>query len=333
MPISQVQKLVFDVPEGQSGPPSEFRIFAFGKTNTSKGAYVLDGDSAAAVMSAAAEYGNRLTLDYEHMALSEPPQPAPAAGSFVLELRADGLWATDVKWTARASAMLSAREYLYFSPAFTVDEEGRPSRLLNVALTNLPATHAMTPLVAANQKESPMKGVLTALSLKDGATEAEAIAAVARLSEDRAAVCALTGKDSYSDAIGVLNGWKISAGQVDELKAQIAKLSADKAAAQMAAMLDAAVGDGRLLPSQRAEMEALGNKLGADALASCLGVLKKAPPAATPVSETPATPAAAAHGFDDGAVAVLRAVGQDPVEVAKFRQKLIAARQGRAHQE
>ncbi|MBX3182694.1 MAG: hypothetical protein KIT72_19130 [Polyangiaceae bacterium] len=39
---------------------------------------------------------------------------------------------------------LSEKEWRYFSPAFEVGPERRISRLINVALTNLPATYGMT---------------------------------------------------------------------------------------------------------------------------------------------------------------------------------------------
>lgn len=139
--------LTIPVPGGE--PPREFRIFPFGRVETTKGVFLFDQEAARRVMRAWRDYGNRLSIDYEHQAL-EPVSngPVPAAGWFDLEAREDGLWAVNVEWTPRAMELLRNREYRYFSPAFYVDEEGRIVELINLALTNLPATKRMEPLVA-----------------------------------------------------------------------------------------------------------------------------------------------------------------------------------------
>ena len=130
-------------------PPREFRIFPFGRVETTKGVFLFDARSATSVMERWREWGNRLFIDYEHGALNpHNAGPAPAAGWFDLEVREDGLWAVNVDWTPRAREMLAQGEYRYFSPAFEVDEEGRIIALINIALTNLPATKRMEPLVA-----------------------------------------------------------------------------------------------------------------------------------------------------------------------------------------
>jgi phage I-like protein len=145
-------------------------------------------------------------------------------------MRADGLWATDVRWTERAASMLKAKEYLYYSPAFLHDDDGRPTRLLNVALTNLPATRNMTPLVAAKlTQETTMKTVLTALSLKDSASEAEALSAVTRLADDRRQLLTVTGKESVAEALGVVAAWKQSAGEIETLRADMLKKAKEQA--------------------------------------------------------------------------------------------------------
>ncbi len=138
--------LTIPVPGGE---PREFRIFPFGRVETTKGVFLFDQEAARRVMQAWRDYGNRLSIDYEHQAL-EPVSngPVPAAGWFDLEVREDGLWAVNVDWTPRAMELLRNREYRYFSPAFYVDEEGRIVELINLALTNLPATKRMEPLVA-----------------------------------------------------------------------------------------------------------------------------------------------------------------------------------------
>ena len=48
-----------------------------------------------------------------------------------------------VDWTKRAQDHIAAEEYLYISPVFTYDKQGRPQDILHAALTNDPALDNM----------------------------------------------------------------------------------------------------------------------------------------------------------------------------------------------
>lgn len=143
-------------------PPTAFLIWKFGKVETSKGTFLFDEKAATAVMADYRLHGNRLTFDYEHKA-TDPASRAgdgKAAGSFLLELRPDGLYAADCRWTPAAQRGLRDREWLYHSPTFEVEEKtNRILNVINVALTNVPATRNLRPLVAASHhpsRTSPM---------------------------------------------------------------------------------------------------------------------------------------------------------------------------------
>jgi phage I-like protein len=140
-------------------PPTEFLIWPFGEIATTKGTFLFDDSAAQSVLDSWQAYGNRLTIDYEHKAV-DPNRRAGdgrSAGSFLLELRDDGLYAIDVRWTPPAFEQLSNKEWLYFSPYFSAEEDsGRILELINLALTNIPATRNMTPLVAAHRSTSSM---------------------------------------------------------------------------------------------------------------------------------------------------------------------------------
>lgn len=146
-------------------PPTEFQIWSFGKIRTVKGTFLFDARAAKSVMSSWRDWGNRLTFDYEHGAVTgTEPGHGKSAGSCLLELRRDGLWAVDVRWTPRADAELSNAEWLYFSPAFLSDpKSGRILSLINIALTNVPATKGMKPLVAADTKGRKMNAKILSL--------------------------------------------------------------------------------------------------------------------------------------------------------------------------
>lgn len=135
-------------------PPAEFRVFTAGKVDTSKGEFLFDEVAAASVMADYAKQGNELMVDYDHASLAglsiDPAQAGKSAGWFNLEVRNGELWAVNVRWTPPAHAALSAKEWRYMSPAFQADESGRITALINVALTNLPATRKLEPLMAAS---------------------------------------------------------------------------------------------------------------------------------------------------------------------------------------
>ena len=134
-------------------PPDAFRLFPLGTVETTKGTFYLTPADAAACVERHRGYGNDLSVDFGHGVFNEHEAPQMAAGWIRdLEVRADGLWAAGVTWTERAAAMIRAREQRYFSPAFMTDEEGHIVEILNVALTLMPATHNLTPLVASRAR-------------------------------------------------------------------------------------------------------------------------------------------------------------------------------------
>jgi phage I-like protein len=137
--------------------PSEFRIFAAGKNVTSKGTYLFDQQAARDVMAAYESHGIDAMIDLEHLSLEDTEDSRnfdpDARGWCKLEVRNGELWAVDVTWTPDGLARLSERRQRYISPAFGFDPKtGRISELLNIAITALPATHNLEPLVAASAR-------------------------------------------------------------------------------------------------------------------------------------------------------------------------------------
>lgn len=110
--------------------------------------------SAAAIVRAAASRSDDFVIDYEHQTLqaAKNGQPAPAAGWFKkLEWReGQGLFAVDVRWTARATAMIKAGEYRYISPVFGFDSKtGAVQYIQSAAITNFAALDGLTDIAAA----------------------------------------------------------------------------------------------------------------------------------------------------------------------------------------
>lgn len=141
--------------------PDEFRIFAAGMFETTKGIFNFSAKASEAVMAAAADWGNDYCVDYGHSMLSffqiDPAESMKAAGWFTPAVRGGELWATNVQWTKKASDMIAAREARYISPAFNYDVDGTITELVNAALTNIPATKKQIPLVASRNGAVPPK--------------------------------------------------------------------------------------------------------------------------------------------------------------------------------
>ena len=315
-----------------SAPPSEFLIFSFGTTDTLNGEYSFDAESAATVMRNATEYGNHLTIDYEHQAIQSPPVRAPAAGRYQLELRADGLWAVNVKWTADAAKHLSAKEYLYYSPAFLKDSDGKPFRLINIGLTNLPATRNMTSLVAAKlEKQEPeMKTVLLALNLRESATEADALSAVTSLRLHCDELAKLTDRATLGEAIATVQGWKIAAAEVVALRASMEQQKAAAEATQFDTELAAAKVAALLAPSDehKRNRAALAFKGKPDAITSLRSFLSALDPlvgsAAIAAVREPA--AVLQTGVTDEEKRIAKKFNIPIEEVQKNKARLIALR-------
>ncbi len=138
-------------------PPKEFRIFAAGENATRKGTFIFDEQAARDVMSAYEAHGLDIMLDLEHLSLEDPTSSIgfdpDARGWGKLELRNGELWAATVSWTPDGDTRLRERRQRYISPAFEADPKTRRiTRLLNIAITALPATDHLAPLIAATER-------------------------------------------------------------------------------------------------------------------------------------------------------------------------------------
>jgi phage I-like protein len=145
-------------PDGTA--PTELRLFRRGVNATAKGSFVFDDAAAMAVMARYAEMGRTWVMaDYDHGSLQkapvDPSKSSRAAGTARLELRSGELWATNIRWTPDAKRAIEAGEWPSISPAFSHDENGRPTWLINFGLTGNPATYHPEELIAANALDAP----------------------------------------------------------------------------------------------------------------------------------------------------------------------------------
>ena len=131
--------------EGKLEPVTEFLLFRYGANETTQGTITLDEASAKKVM-AAYEKRNRarkgdIDIDFFHLSRKENArlEDRRSAGRCKLELRADGIWCTDIRPTAEARAMLEADHVRSYSPVVSVSPKGVLLEIVQMSLTNIPA--------------------------------------------------------------------------------------------------------------------------------------------------------------------------------------------------
>ncbi len=243
-------------------PPREVRLFRAGANRTRKGTFTFDEQSARAVPAAFAEWGvDRLSFDYAHAMLRgasapDPSEAGKAAGWFKPEVRNGELWAADIEWTPKADAAIRAREFRFVSPAVAHDKDMRVLELLNVALTNIPATKDLPPLVlddtaVAHEPEhredtDTMKGLLALLGLSADASEERALGALDALKREVTELHELTGKTG-AEALGTVRAWRDGHAKVAALEAERDELRG----IELARLIDDATKAGKLTPAQK----------------------------------------------------------------------------------
>lgn len=213
-----------------------------------------------------------LVVDYEHQTHNSAynGQPAPAAGWITcLEATGAGLYAA-VEWTAKAREHIRAGEYRYISPTFSFDRKtGAVLELHSAALTNNPALDGMDAARAktATHEDAIMDKLLAALrvclglpDLNDPEQAAEALAKhlpqanlVALLKERDDALATAQAELAQARAAAPDPALYVAMGtfqavqrEAAALRASVAALEAEKAAAGMAGEIEAALRDGRL---------------------------------------------------------------------------------------
>lgn len=253
-------------------------------------------------------------------------QPAPAAG-WLRDLRwidGQGLFGA-VDFTANARAQIDAKEYLYFSPVFEYDRtDGTVLAIHMGALTNTPGIHGMQPLsllaaataaflpvpsVHSPQEQSVnplLKALLAALGLPETTDENGAIAALTALGpikplQERAvAACTALSLPADASAQAVTAACTslraatapdpskfVPVGVVDEMRTQLAALSAQVLERQIDDLVKPALADGRLFHAQEQWARDLG-KTNVAALTSYLSTAQ--PIAALTSTQTKGVP-------------------------------------------
>ena len=222
--------------------------------------WVFDDAAAKAVLAALATRQTPLVIDYEHQTINTEinGQPAPAAGwvETLPQWQPETGLVMEVKWTARAKAMIKADEYRYLSPVFSFDPAtGRVLSLHHVALTNYPALDGLKPVTARHTtqalQETPdmlLKPETLTLLGVDASASAETI---------HAAIAAL--KSAPNPSV-VDPAQYVPVAQFETLKIEMAALTARQQQAEVDDLIETGRSSGKLLAAQETWARELGNK-------------------------------------------------------------------------
>lgn len=324
-------------------------------------AWRIDQAIAARVIERFNKRANPPVVDYEHQTLHKETngQPAPAAAWMrALQWReGSGLWAT-VELTARAAELIRSGEYKFVSPVFAFDgDTGEVLAIHMAAFTNDPAIDGMEPLALRaaatfgyaspqDHQDKTMNKLLVALCALLGldatkTTEDEAVAACNALRPQLDALQKIgkeVGAEEIGDGTAVLAACTalktkaasagdpdpakyVAVGVVEELKGQLASLTAKQTEREVNELVESGLADGRLLPAQKDWATDLGKK----DIAALSTYLKTAQPIAG-LRGSQTGGAALAGGLDENGLtreelAVCSATGVSPKDYAAAKPK------------
>lgn len=145
--------------DGGDGAPIAFRIWRAGDNTTDHCPTFFSERSAALLLEQQARRGNRFSIDVNHLSLDKtaPLENQRAVGWFDIAVRDGELWAVNVEWTdtVREGVTKKPPEWKFHSPAYDVDPiTFEVLSLTNLALTNNPATWAVTALASCGASQS-----------------------------------------------------------------------------------------------------------------------------------------------------------------------------------
>ncbi|HHF4334760.1 phage protease [Haemophilus influenzae] len=277
-------------------PYGKFRA-ADGRPTDVEAWYVTDTNGAD-VVALANNQRNPLPIDYEHQIIHslKNGKEAPSAGWMeYFYFTPQGIFA-DVRWTDKAADYIKNGEYRYISAVFAYDTEGYVRKIFHAALTNTPALDGMEEaMVAASvnllQEDNPMNKKLlaalctlfvlkadaseaditekvTALSAAKGDSAVDVLDVYAKLAEKEQSVAALSTQVGNPDPAKFVPVEQVAALQAD-FNALKTSVEADK----KAALITAALSQGKLAPALKDWAQSL-------SIEALTGYLDKATPIA-----------------------------------------------------
>lgn len=208
-----------------------------------------------------------LLFDWEHRSLWGDSRAAGWTNT--MEARADGLYVKYPEFTKPAQEQIVNREYRYFSPVYRLNTKNKLGQeigatIISVALTNVPYMDSEIDAIKNDNTENAAmnKIYLNFLGLPENATEAEVQAKIAGLRAkhdlpETATLDEILAKAATpaapAEKPAAVEAKANSA--TPDMEKRLAALEADKqrSALQSAeALVDGAIGEGKILPAHRA---------------------------------------------------------------------------------
>lgn len=251
-----------ELPAGND-PPTELVLFAEGVNETTKGDLVFDDIGSKLASEAYSDKGQELLpFDYDHGMLGfiTLPDSSKAAGWFRPGFEGD-LTANEIEWTPAAAEAIRNREFRYFSPAVQLatmgDNEDGPMRvvkLINVAITNLPATKGQKPMVASETKTMPGPGrnedsdemSTELLKLLGAETEAGAITLLSHMLQLHGALFEELGVNGIDEIQGAVKKLKEQADQAATLASKVTELENELSTSKLEGLITQLHDEGKL---------------------------------------------------------------------------------------
>ncbi|ELR65850.1 Mu-like prophage FluMu I protein [Photobacterium marinum] len=244
---SNLAVLVADLNQPDDGwvqllPAGKFKARDGRPFDTEDGHWHLDASIAAQMIAATKAAAPKVLIDYEHQTLhaAENGKPAPAAGWLTsdsdIEWReGQGLYIKP-GWTKAAQTHIDNDEYAFLSAVFPYDKQGRPLMLRMAAITNDPGVVGMESLAALYAEKTAdfslrfnnhngQAGSEISLygQMEDTKVDEILKQLLARLGIEVSD--ALTPEQGQA-ALTALDALKTKAGESDDLKTQVATLTA-----------------------------------------------------------------------------------------------------------
>ena len=267
----------FEIDKAKYG---RIQLLPYGKFRATDGrptdveAWYVTDTNGADVVALTNNQRNPLPIDYEHQIIHslKNGKEAPSAGWMeYLYFNPQGIFA-DVRWTDKAADYIKNGEYRYISAVFAYDTDGYVRKIFHAALTNTPALDGMDEaMVAASvnllQEDNPMDKKLlaalctlfalkadaseaditekvTALSAAKGDSAVDVLDVYAKLAEKEQSVAALSTQVGNPDPAKFVPVEQVAALQAD-FNALKTSVEADK----KAALITAALSQGKLAPA------------------------------------------------------------------------------------
>jgi len=269
----------------------------------------------AALIEAHRRLGRSLVIDWEHGSERKSPagERAPAAGHIEeLEARPDGVWGR-VVWTPQGAEDVRTGAYRYISPVFLHDKATR--RIVELRGAGL-VHEPNLPLAALNKadpsrlgvKSMDLSQVYAALDLVDGANEDQILAAVTKLKADKEK--ALNRAENPDLARFVPRAdYDQALERATNAEATLKQLQDQARDAEIEAVIDAALKDGKIVPASVDYYRAQCRREGG--LDEFKNFVSSAPKIVAPsnLDGKPAAPEGAATALNDEERAVIRQLG------------------------